>query len=72
MKSNLKDIFFFLASIIALYLLFDISQNGRYVITENRDLLDTRNGKIYFNYLKEKRIPGKPEYYWVLKYEEVK
>ena len=72
MKSNLKDVLLVIIGIVGLYLLFEISQNGRYVLVGREDLLDTRNGKIYYSYLKEKRIPGQPEYYWVLKYEEVK
>ncbi len=72
MKSNLKDVFLMIFALVGLYLLFEISQNGRYVIIANRDLLDTRNGKIYYGYVKEKIVSGKPEFYWVLKYEEVK
>ena len=71
MKSNLKDVLLVIIGIAGLYLLFEISQNGRYVIIEGR-LLDTRNGKIYYGYTKEKIVSGKPEFYWVQKFEEVK
>jgi hypothetical protein len=74
MKSNLKDILLIIIGVVGLYLLFEISkkENGRYVIAADGVLLDTQNGKIYFRYLKEKTYPGKPEFYWVQKYEEVK
>ncbi len=72
MKSNLKDILLVIIGIVGLYLLSEISQNGRYVMVGSEDILDTRSGKIYYSYLKDKRLPGQPEYYWVLKYEGVK
>lgn len=74
MKSNLKDILLIIIGIAGLYLLFEISQkdNGRYVVADDGVLLDSQTGKIYFRYTKEKRYPGKPEFYWVQKFEEVK
>ncbi|AWL08583.1 hypothetical protein HME7025_00712 [Aquirufa nivalisilvae] len=72
MKSNLKDVFLLTFAFIGLYLLFEISQNGRYVIIGDGDLLDTRNGRVYYSELKEKIVSGKPRFYWVLNYEDVK
>ena len=72
MKSNVKDLFLVIVCLIGLYLLFQISQNGRYIIDNNNVLLDTRNGKMYFPKGKVKRVLGEPDYYWDLKYEEVK
>jgi hypothetical protein len=72
MKSNLKDYLLVLFALVGLYLLFEISQNGRYVITKDGDLYDTRNGKVYYKYKKEKIVSGGPVFYWVLRFEEVK
>jgi len=72
MKSNVKDLFLVIVCLIGLYLLFQISQNGRYIIDNNNVLLDTRNGKMYFPNAKVKRVSGEPNYYWDLKYDEVK
>jgi hypothetical protein len=72
MKSNVKDLFLVIVCLIGLYLLFQISQNGRYIIDNNNVLLDTRNGKMYFPNAKAKRVLGEPNYYWDLKYDEVK
>jgi hypothetical protein len=65
MKSNFKDIFLVIVSLIG-------SQNGRYIIDDKNVLLDTRNGKMYFPNEKVKRVTGEPNYYWDLKYDEVK
>ena len=72
MKSNVKDLFLVIVCFIGLYLLFQISQNGRYVIDNEDVLLDTRNGKVYYKYKKEKIVSGGPVFYWVLRFEEVK
>ncbi len=72
MKTNLKDILLLVFGLVGLYLLFEISQNGRFVKVGDYNILDTRNGKIYFSYQKEKKVPGNPDFYWVLKFEGVK
>jgi hypothetical protein len=72
MKSNVKDFFLVIVCLIGLYLLFQISQNGRYIIDNEDVLLDTRNGKVYYKYKKEKIVSGGPVFYWVLRFEEVK
>lgn len=69
MKSNLKDFLLVLFALVGLYLLFEISQNGRYEFSSDGLIVgDTRNGKVY--------IPGEQNkdgvYIWKQVYKEVK
>ena len=72
MKSNIKDLFLVIVSLIGLYLLFEISQNGRYEVKTNNVLLDTRNGKMYLPFSKGPKVKGEPVFHWELEFEEVK
>lgn len=47
MKENLKELIIVVFGVMLLYLLFELSQNGRYQIIGDKYLLDTRNGQTY-------------------------
>lgn len=47
MKSNIKEALYFVLTLIGLFLLFEISQNGRFQTYNERYMIDTRTGKIY-------------------------
>ncbi len=47
MKPSLKDILIIILSIVSLYLLFELSRNGRYQSISEGMILDTRNAKVY-------------------------
>ena len=68
MKSNLKDFLLVLFALVGLYLLFGISQNGRYeFFNDGLIVLDTRNGKVYVHGEQKDGLR-----YWKQLYEEVK
>lgn len=47
MKLNIRDTVYIIFLSIALFLLYEISQNGRYQTYTEHRMIDTRTGKIY-------------------------
>lgn len=71
MKLNIKDAIYFVIALIALFLLFQISQNGRYQMVRDQIILDTRNGKTYEAIRNGNNKPGGPYYTWQIQDEAI-
>ena len=72
MKLNIKDALYFVFALIALFLLFEISQNGRYRMINSQLILDTRNGKTYTSVRNGNNESTGPYYTWQIQDDEVK
>lgn len=67
MNLNIKDALYFILILIGLFLLFGLSQNGRYQTYDEKYMIDTRTGKTY-----ESIVDGKKSVYrWDLITKEV-
>ena len=72
MKLNFKDALYFIFALIALFLLFGISQNGRYQMVRDQVILDTRSGKTYEAVRNGNNQPEGPYYTWKIQDEAIK
>ncbi len=64
LKSYLKELLISIFGIIIIFLLWNLSQNGRYQTMDNTRILDTRSGKIYEMDFRQKN--PNDLYYWKL------
>jgi hypothetical protein len=72
MKLNIKDALYILFLLIALFLVFEFSQNGRYQSVNSVTILDTRSGKMYQANRNGNNKPEGPHYKWVFEFEAIK
>ncbi len=71
MKLNIKDALYIMFLLIALFLLFEVSQNQRYQMVNEVTILDTRNGKMYESIRNGNNKQGEPVYKWTILSEAI-